>query len=83
MKELGYERVDGTVWYGLLAPARTPKHVIERLNAESRRVLAMQDVKEKLNRAGIDAAGRNAGRVRQLHSRRVREVGTRREGGRC
>ena len=57
MKELGYERVDGTVWYGLLAPARTPKHVIERLNAESRRVLAMQDVKEKLIRAGIDAAG--------------------------
>ena len=56
MKELGYERVDGTVWYGLLAPARTPKHVIERLNAESRRVLAMQDVKEKLIRAGIDAA---------------------------
>ncbi len=57
MKELGYPRVDGTVWYGLLAPARTPKHVVERLNAESRRVLAMQDVKEKLNRAGIDAAG--------------------------
>ena len=25
MKELGYPRVDGTVWYGLLAPARTPK----------------------------------------------------------
>jgi tripartite-type tricarboxylate transporter receptor subunit TctC len=57
MKELGYERVDGTVWYGLLAPARTPKHVIERLNAESRRVLALPDVKEKLNRAGIDPAG--------------------------
>jgi tripartite-type tricarboxylate transporter receptor subunit TctC len=57
MKELGFARVDGTVWYGLLAPAGTPKNVIAKLNAESNRVLAMPDVKEKLTRAGIDAAG--------------------------
>jgi tripartite-type tricarboxylate transporter receptor subunit TctC len=57
MKELGYARVDGTVWYGLLAPARTPAAVITRLNAESNRVLALPDVKERLNRAGIDPAG--------------------------
>jgi tripartite-type tricarboxylate transporter receptor subunit TctC len=57
MKELGFPRVDGTVWYGLLAPAGTPKNIIAKLNAESNRVLAMPDVKEKLTRAGIDAAG--------------------------
>jgi len=57
MKELGFARVDGTVWYGLMAPARTPRHIIAKLNAESNRVLAMPDVKEKLTRAGIDAAG--------------------------
>jgi tripartite-type tricarboxylate transporter receptor subunit TctC len=57
LRELGYPRVDGTVWYGLLAPAGTPKSVIAKLNAESNRVLAMPDVKEKLARAGIDAAG--------------------------
>jgi tripartite-type tricarboxylate transporter receptor subunit TctC len=57
MKELGYPRVDGTVWYGLLAPARTPAGVVARLNAESNRVLALPDVKERLNRAGIDPAG--------------------------
>ena len=57
MKELGFPRVDGTVWYGLLAPAGTPKNVIAKLNAESNRVLAMPDVKEKLRFAGIDAAG--------------------------
>jgi tripartite-type tricarboxylate transporter receptor subunit TctC len=57
MKELGFPRVDGTVWYGLLAPAATPKSIIAKLNAESNRVLAMPDVKEKLTRAGIDAAG--------------------------
>lgn len=57
MKELGLARVEGTVWYGLLAPAGTPKAVVAKLNAESNRVLAMPDIKEKLLRAGIDAAG--------------------------
>jgi tripartite-type tricarboxylate transporter receptor subunit TctC len=57
MKELGLARVDGTVWYGLLAPAGTPKPIVVKLNAESGRVLAMQDVRERLTRAGIDAAG--------------------------
>jgi tripartite-type tricarboxylate transporter receptor subunit TctC len=57
MRELGFPRVDGTVWYGLLAPAGTPKNIIAKLNAESNRVLAMSEVKDKLTRAGIDAAG--------------------------
>src|SRR5687768_17131115 len=57
MKELGLAKVDGTVWYGLLAPAGTPKSVITKLNAESRRVLAMQEVRDRLTVAGIDAAG--------------------------
>ena len=57
MKELGLPRVDGQVWYGLLTPAGTPKNIIAKLNAESRRVLAMQDVKDRLTVAGIDAAG--------------------------
>ena len=57
MKEVGYPKVDGTVWYGLLAPAGTPKPIITRLNDESRRVLAMQEVKDRLTVAGIDAAG--------------------------
>ena len=55
MKELGLARVDGEVWYGLLAPAGTPKNVITKLNTESPRVLAMQDLKDRLTVAGIDA----------------------------
>src|SRR5262245_23725580 len=57
MKEVGYPRVDGTVWYGLLAPAGTPKAIVQKLNGESNRVIAMQEVKDKLTNAGIDAAG--------------------------
>ena len=57
MKEVGLPRVEGVVWYGLLAPAATPKPVIAKLNAESQRVLAMPDVRERLVNAGIDPAG--------------------------
>jgi tripartite-type tricarboxylate transporter receptor subunit TctC len=57
MKEVGLARVEGSVWYGLLAPAGTPKPIIVKLNAESNRVLATQEVKGRLTGAGIDAAG--------------------------
>ena len=57
MKEAGLPKVDGTVWYGLQAPAGTPKHIISKLNTESNRVLAMQDVKDRLMAISIDAAG--------------------------
>jgi tripartite-type tricarboxylate transporter receptor subunit TctC len=57
MKELGLARVDGSVWYGLLVPAGTPKHIVAALNAASTRALAMPEVKERLLAAGIDTAG--------------------------
>lgn len=57
MAELGYPRVAGSVWYGLMAPAGTPAKIVAVLNAESNRILAAPDVKERLAGAGIDAAG--------------------------
>ena len=60
MKEVGLARVEGSVWYGLLAPAGTPQPIIARLNAESNRVLATQELKGRLTGAGIDAAGGTA-----------------------
>ena len=57
MKEVGLEKIDGQVWYGLLAPAGTPKDVVAKLNAESMRVLALPEVRERLSGASIDAAG--------------------------
>ena len=57
MKEAGLPKVDGTVWYGLQAPAGTPKAIITRLNTESNKVLAMQEVKDRLQAASIETAG--------------------------
>ncbi len=57
MAEVGLPRVTGSVWYGLMAPAGTPKEIIAKLNAEANRALAMQEVKDRLPAAGMQAAG--------------------------
>ena len=41
-------------WQGMLAPARTPPEIIERTNAEMARILAMPDIKEKLQTQGTE-----------------------------
>jgi tripartite-type tricarboxylate transporter receptor subunit TctC len=50
----GYEAVG---WFGLLAPAATPKAMVAKLSAEANRVLAMSDVREKMLGLGADPAG--------------------------
>jgi tripartite-type tricarboxylate transporter receptor subunit TctC len=42
------------IWYGFLAPAATPKPIIDKLNAEIARILALPDIREKLVSQGMD-----------------------------
>jgi tripartite-type tricarboxylate transporter receptor subunit TctC len=44
-------------WFGLLAPAATPKETVAKLSAEANRVLAMSDVREKMRVLGAEPAG--------------------------
>jgi tripartite-type tricarboxylate transporter receptor subunit TctC len=41
-------------WYGVFAPARTPKDIVNRLNREIAKVLQMPDVKERLFTQGFE-----------------------------
>ena len=43
-----------SIWYGILAPARTPRVVINRLNSETHKALAASDVKQRLATSGVD-----------------------------
>jgi tripartite-type tricarboxylate transporter receptor subunit TctC len=54
--ELGYPRIAVALWYGVLAPAGTPRAVIERLNREIGRALETPDVRERLLAQGADPA---------------------------
>ena len=47
----GYEAMQ---WYGLLAPAGTPNRVIERLNAEAKKALVSQEMKQRLSADGAE-----------------------------
>lgn len=57
MTELGFPRIAASIWYGMMAPAGTPKDIVTKLNTESNRILATQDVKDRMAATGIDAAG--------------------------
>ncbi|HEX9465983.1 MAG TPA: tripartite tricarboxylate transporter substrate binding protein [Alphaproteobacteria bacterium] len=44
-------------WWGLLAPARTPRPLVDRLNRETRAVMDIPDVRRSLLDQGMDPAG--------------------------
>ena len=50
----GYEVVQ---WSGIFAPAGTPSEIIGKLNRQINEILKLPDVKDRLARLGVDAAG--------------------------
>jgi tripartite-type tricarboxylate transporter receptor subunit TctC len=57
--ETGIKGYEAGSWYGLSAPAGTPKEVISRLHAETVKVMALPDVKERLFNAGFEVVTSN------------------------
>jgi tripartite-type tricarboxylate transporter receptor subunit TctC len=50
--EAGVPDYEATIWLGLMAPAGTPKPIIDKLNGEITKVLALSDVKENWAKQG-------------------------------
>ena len=50
--ELGYPSLVASVWYGLMAPAGTPKEIITRINVALNKTLAVPELQKKLEDAG-------------------------------
>ncbi len=55
--EAGLAGFEAGSWYGVLAPAGTPRETITRLHAETVRILALPDIKQKLATEGAEAIG--------------------------
>lgn len=49
----GYEFIS---WVGLFAPAKTPRAVINQVNADIKRVASLPDVRDRISKAGADVA---------------------------
>ncbi|MFZ9665573.1 MAG: Bug family tripartite tricarboxylate transporter substrate binding protein [Limnohabitans sp.] len=57
MAESGFAGYEATVWYGLMAPARVPPGMTQRMNEDVNKVLAMPDVQEKMDQYGAEDGG--------------------------
>ena len=53
--EQGFPEMTSAFWYGLVAPAGTPKHITERLNAALSASLKSDDVRARLAPTGLSA----------------------------
>lgn len=47
-REAGYPAVNATSWFGLVAPARVPRPVLDRIGTETAKVVKMADVRERI-----------------------------------
>jgi tripartite-type tricarboxylate transporter receptor subunit TctC len=50
--ESGFPGFEASVWYGLVAPAATPKAIVTRLHAEVQKALQTKEVRERMTQVG-------------------------------
>ncbi|HZQ62142.1 MAG TPA: tripartite tricarboxylate transporter substrate binding protein [Casimicrobiaceae bacterium] len=55
--ELGIKGVYASSWYGLMAPAGTPREVIDRVNAETNAILKTAEMKKRMTEFGAEIGG--------------------------
>jgi tripartite-type tricarboxylate transporter receptor subunit TctC len=53
MAEQGMPELEGGPWFGLLAPAKTPRPIIDWLNAETKKAMAEPGLRAKLEALGV------------------------------
>jgi tripartite-type tricarboxylate transporter receptor subunit TctC len=54
MTEAGYPDIEGDNWVGVLVPARTSKEIVTLLQSEIIKILATEEIKERLTTLGFD-----------------------------
>lgn len=54
VNEAGVPGYDLSVWFGVLAPAGTPREIVQRLNVEIVKILQSPDVKERFLKQGVE-----------------------------
>lgn len=55
--EAGLKDFEVSVWFGIVAPARTPPAIVDRINAEVNRILLLPDVQSTFRLQGVEAIG--------------------------
>ena len=64
MMEAGVKGYESATWYGVLAPAKTPSSIVNKLNADIVAILKAPDVHTRLSREGADPVGNSSNEFR-------------------
>ena len=62
MAESGLPGFDVSIWFGVLAPAKTPRSIVAALNSEIVRILQTPEMRERLSSQGAEPMGGSPGR---------------------
>jgi tripartite-type tricarboxylate transporter receptor subunit TctC len=57
MAESGFPGFEAVPWFGLLAPAGTPKDIIDKLHGDTVKALALPEVRKKFDELGLEPVG--------------------------
>jgi tripartite-type tricarboxylate transporter receptor subunit TctC len=66
MAEAGGPPLESSTWVLFLAPAGTPRDIVNRLAAETRKAINESDIKERFNQIGIEPVGNSPEQAAQF-----------------
>ncbi len=69
--ESGLPGYEASAWYGLFAPARTPKPIVDKLQSEVARILKLPDVRERLAFETIQPVGSGSAEFSEFLKREI------------
>lgn len=66
LQEQGIKDYDVTVWYSLLAPAKTPREIVDKLSRELNAIVNLPDMQEKFRVAAMEPVTSTPNQLRDL-----------------
>lgn len=73
--EIGLPQLESLAWIGLLAPAKVPQDIIDRLATEVQRVLREPESREALGKQGFDVVGNTPAEFRRFQASEIAKWG--------
>lgn len=73
--ELGYPQLESLSWIGLLVPAKTPPDVVDRLAAETQRILREVEARRILSGQGFEVVASSAAEFRKFQHAEIEKWG--------
>jgi tripartite-type tricarboxylate transporter receptor subunit TctC len=73
MAESGYPGFEAVPWFGLMAPAGTPKDVVDKLHDETVKALALPSLRKKFEELGLEPVGNTPAELAALIKKEIPE----------